>query len=340
MGLPVIAGIAFCLSQSAIFSGLTIGLFGLSRIRLEIAQDMGDPDAARVLSLRRDSNRLLCTLLWGNVGVNVLLTLLSGSILSGWAAFLFSTAGITLLGEIFPQAFFTRNALKAGAVLVPLVRVYSCLLYPIAKPTAWLLDRWLGKESVNYFTESEMTALLNCHSRSQEAKDFGSVEVQGAANFLALDDVRVRDEGEVLSEDSVIALPVKKGVPVFPSHRQLRDDPFLVKVARSGKKWVVIVSEQGEPACVLDAREFLNATLMGPSPADPHSFCHRPLVVTQEATTLGQVLQQLRVVPDGPEDDVVDEDLILYWAPPVKKVITGADLLGRLLRGIARRRPA
>ena len=35
----------------------------------------------------------------------------------------------------------------------------------------------------------------------------------------------------------------------------------------------------------------------------------------------------------GREDDVVDEDIILLWSDQ-KIVITGSDILGRLLRGI------
>lgn len=37
--------------------------------------------------------------------------------------------------------------------------------------------------------------------------------------------------------------------------------------------------------------------------------------------------------PKHPEDDVIDHDLILVWGKQ-KRIITGADLLGRLLRGI------
>jgi hypothetical protein len=33
---------------------------------------------------------------------------------------------------------------------------------------------------------------------------------------------------------------------------------------------------------------------------------------------------------------VIDEDLILVWTRTEKRIITGADILGRLLRGIAR----
>ena len=53
---------------------------------------------------------MLTTILWGNVGVNVLLALLSNSVMACTAAFLFWTVVITLVGEIIPQAYFYRNA--------------------------------------------------------------------------------------------------------------------------------------------------------------------------------------------------------------------------------------
>jgi metal transporter CNNM len=42
----------------------------------------------------------------------------------------------------------------------------------------------------------------------------------------------------------------------------------------------------------------------------------------------------MRVVQETPEDDVIENDLILVWSTR-KRIITGSDLLGRLLRGIA-----
>ena len=42
----------------------------------------------------------------------------------------------------------------------------------------------------------------------------------------------------------------------------------------------------------------------------------------------------MEVKPKHPEDDVIDNDLILVWGTQ-KRIITGADLLGRLLLGIA-----
>ena len=37
---------------------------------------------------------------------------------------------------------------------------------------------------------------------------------------------------------------------------------------------------------------------------------------------------------DVDSDAVIDKDIVLLWTDELKKVITGADLLGRLLRGI------
>ena len=80
-------GIIFCVSQSALFSGLNLAVFSVSRLRLEVEVSSGNRDAARVVKLREDSNFLLTTILWGNVSINVLLTLLSNSVLAGVSAF-------------------------------------------------------------------------------------------------------------------------------------------------------------------------------------------------------------------------------------------------------------
>ena len=89
MELALFVGIFFCLTQSAIFSGLTLGLFGLSRLKLEIEVESGNKAALKVLELRKDANLLLTTLLWGNVSINVLLTLFTDSVGRTLGFFLF-----------------------------------------------------------------------------------------------------------------------------------------------------------------------------------------------------------------------------------------------------------
>ena len=49
MNILLWLGILLCLIQSAMFSGLTIGFFGLSRLRLEVETATKDPAAFKIL---------------------------------------------------------------------------------------------------------------------------------------------------------------------------------------------------------------------------------------------------------------------------------------------------
>ena len=333
--LVIWLGILFCVSQSAMFSGMNLAMFSLSRLRLQIDVAAGNRAAAKVLALREDSNFLLTTILWGNVGINVLLTLLSDSVLAGVAAFLFSTVVITLFGEIAPQAYFSRNALKVAVLLSPLLRLYQVLLFPIAKPCALVLDAWLGIEGIAYARERELREIIRLHIDSPEAEDISRLEGLGALNFLSIDDLPVVLEGEPLDPASVLRLPWGQDGPTFPDYRAAAADPFLAAVHASGRHWVVLTDEAEEPRLVLDANRFLRQVLVGQSPIDPLLFCHRPVVVKSASTRLGSVLSRLRYDVPTMSDDLCENDVVLLWGE-TRRVITGVDILGRLMQGIAK----
>jgi hypothetical protein len=328
-------GIAFCISQSAMFSGLNLAVFSVGRLRLQVAARHGDAQAIKVLRLRRDANFILATILWGNVGVNVLLTLLSNSVLAGVAAFTFSTFVITILGEIMPQAYFSRNALRMASVLAPALRFYQYLFYPVTRPTAWLLDRWLGPEATPYMREDHLREMIRQHIRPGEG-GVDALEGIGAMNFLELDDHLVGHEGEIIAPDSILRLPCRDGHPVFPEVSADIRDPFLRELHKSEKAWVVLTDLDDNPCVVLDAEGALCAALFGKHPMNWYHYCHRPVMVTDPETPLGDVIGQLRVQPEHPSDDVIDFDVILLWGEKQKRIITGSDLLGRLLRGIVK----
>lgn len=239
-------GIVLCLSQSAVFSGLNLAVFSLSRLHLEAAAESGERGAKRILALRQDANFTLTTILWGNVAINVLLTLLADSVLTGLSAFLFSTVVITFAGEIAPQAYFSRHALSVAARLVPLLYFYRLLLWPVAWPSSKLLDVWIGPEGIPWLREHELRQILEQHARSA-GTEISHVEAVGAINFLALDDLPVGQEGELLDPQSMISLTFHNGRPVFPEITRSVADPFLQRVAACDKKWIVLVDEADEP---------------------------------------------------------------------------------------------
>ncbi len=329
-------GILVCILHSAMFSGLNLGLFGISRLLLEVQAETNNADAKRILGLRKDAHWLLATILWGNVGVNVLLILLIDSLFPVFFAFIFSTVVITLFGEIMPQAYFAQNALKSSKLFVPIIRFYQFLLFPIAKPSGLLLDVLLGKEETIFFEEDQIKVFLKHHAQSEQT-DVGLLESLGASNFLSFDDIEIKEEGENINLASIIKLPTSSnGLPVFPYYEQVFDDPFLQKINASREKWVIIINEDDCPVIALNADQFLRDAMYNKETRSIYTYCHRPIVVTQPQTKLGEVILKLKVRPEHVEDDVIDNDMILCWNKE-KKIITGADILGRLLRGIVKR---
>ena len=326
-------GIFFCISQSAMFSGMNLALFSIGRLRLEVEASLGNQDAAKILHLRQDSNFLLTTVLWGNVGVNVLLTLLSNSVLAGVSAFFFSTVVITFIGEIMPQAYFSRHAMRMASLLAPILKIYQIILYPAAKPSAKILDIWLGAESIQYFRESSLREVIKKHIEA-EVSDVDRLEGIGALNFLAIDDLMVVEEGELVDPRSVITLPIHNNLPVFPNFNCAASDPFLQRIEISGKKWVIITDTKGEHHFALDSDSFLRDALFEDGQIMPLRYCHRPIVVKDTRLALGSVLLHLKSHSQRTGRDVIDRDIILVWANEQKRVITGSDILDRLLKGI------
>ena len=327
--------ISLCIIQTGIFSGLNLALFSVSRLRLEVEAAGGNPDAAKLYALRADSNFALATIIWGNVATNVLLTLLSESVLAGLGAFLFSTVVITLLGEIIPQAYFARNALRIAARFAVFLKFYQVTLFIVAKPTALILNWWLGPETIALFRERDFRILMSKHLETADT-DLGQLEAIGAVNFLDLDDISVLDEGEQVDPRSIVSVLVVGGRPVLPNFERTAEDPFLRQLDASGRKWVIFVDQHEAPCMVLDAHHFLRDALFNEVSVGPEPYWHRPIIVSNMNARLGDVIGLMNMKPEHPEDDVIDQDLILVWGKQ-RRIITGADLLGRLLRGIVKR---
>ena len=293
----------------------------------------GNRNAVKILALRNDSNFLLTTILWGNVGVNVLLTLLSQSVLTGLGAFVSSTFIITLFGEIAPQAYFSRNAMKVASLLAPVLRFYQLILYPVAKPSAVMLDKWLGKEGIEYYRERNLRELIKKHIEAPEAGDITRLEGLGALNFLSIDDLPVVSEGEKLHPNCIFQLPYESSLPEFPELTSDINDPFLKCLEATNKKWAILVDDSDEPRHVLNIDAFLRRILFSDQPVDPMKYCHLPIVVRSRTERLGWVLSRLKFSRSKPGENIIENDVILLWSEE-RRVITGSDIFGRLMSGI------
>ncbi len=328
-----------CLIQSATFSGLNLALFSMSKLELEVEAKKRNPRAFKVLKLRNNTNFVLVTILWGNVSVNVLLALLSDSVLAGVSAFIFSTFVITIFAEILPQAYFSRHALRIAAFLAPMLKFYQVLLYPVAKPVAAALDAWLGREALRVFAERDMRRIIQLHMESAES-DIARMEGQGALNFLDIDDVPLADEGEPVNPRSIIAIEFDHDTPLFPSLTAACQEPFLQKLHKADRKWAIFVDATQEPRLVMNVNDFIADLLMGGDAQRirPENYCHRPIVVKDGTQKLGAHLPRFKVNTGRTGTEVIDHDVILLWGEN-PRIISGADILGRLFRGIGKQAP-
>ena len=330
--------IPFCLSQSAMFSGLNLAFFSIGRLRLETEVENGNKAAAKILALRKDANFLLSTILWGNVGANVILAMLMDSVIpgSGLLAFVISTVGITFLGEILPQAYFSRNAIRIGSKLAPVIRFYQFILFPVAKPSAFILDGWVGTEGVNFMREKDIEVILQKHIKEQDS-EIGETEGQGALNFLDLDDRLISKEGMSIDPATIHSFTSNMDLPEIPKAGTTEGDTFIEMLRKSDKSRAIITDEEGEPRVVLKTSDYLFKIASSDEISDIYDYCHRPIVVKDASATLDTVLGEFVVEADDREDYIIDRDVIIYWNGSDKRIITGADILGRLLKGIAKR---
>ncbi len=157
-------------------------------------------------------------------------------------------------------------------------------------------------------------------------------------NFLTIDDLKVVDEGEVIDERSILALPSKIDFPIIPEFQRIPSDPFLNQVDASGQSWVILTDQKNKPLLALDADGFLrDAVFDVDKPCDVYSYCHRPVLTDDPNMPLGDLLYKLKIneIDDKFHDGVIVDDVILLWNNNEKRIITGGDILGRLLKGVS-----
>lgn len=157
------------LLMSALFSGLTLGVFSLNKEDLKRKADLGDIRARKIHELRENGNLLLCTLLIGNVMVNSALSIFLGSITSGVVAGVVATLLIVIFGEIVPQAVFSRFAMDFVSRLAWLVRIFVIIFYPLSRPIAWALDRAMGEEMPATYSKREIMKIVEEHHESEDS---------------------------------------------------------------------------------------------------------------------------------------------------------------------------
>jgi metal transporter CNNM len=177
---------------SAICSGLNIALMALDLPDLKRKAKLGDKAAKRILPLRKNTHLTLSAILLTNVAAVSATSLVLESVLYGLFAGIVATLLTVVFGEIFPQAFFLRNALHFTSKFARLLRFMTVVTYPVAKPLQLLLDKLFQDEGTHLQSRHELGLLISEHLGADESElDEDEVEIMRGA--LMLSEKRVRD---------------------------------------------------------------------------------------------------------------------------------------------------
>ncbi|XP_053623053.1 unextended protein-like isoform X2 [Plodia interpunctella] len=199
--------ILICLTFSALFSGLNLGLMSLDRTELKIISNTGTEQerkyARAIMPVRDHGNYLLCSILLGNVAVNSTFTILLDELTSGLFAVIFSTLAIVLLGEITPQAICSRHGLMVGAKSIVVTKAVMALTAPLAFPVSKLLDYFLGEEIGSVYNRERLKELVKV---TTDVNDLDKDEVNIISGALEL---RKKTVSDVMTKlEDVFMLPI------------------------------------------------------------------------------------------------------------------------------------
>lgn len=188
IGLEVLGLVLF----SGVCSGLNVALMSLDLADLRRKARSGNVAAKQVLPLRKNIHLSLAGLLLVNVAALSINSIVLETRFNGLIAVIASTLLMVIFGEIVPQAFFARYALRFCARLAPLLRLMIVATYPVSKPIQLLLDSMFGQQKAKLQSRHELGMIINEHLGDQTSElDADEAEIMRGA--ITLSEKKVRD---------------------------------------------------------------------------------------------------------------------------------------------------
>ncbi|HEY2003555.1 MAG TPA: CNNM domain-containing protein [Candidatus Saccharimonadia bacterium] len=257
---------------SALFSGLTLGLMSLGPHELKRKMALGDTRAKKIYAVRRRGNLLLVTLLVGNVAAISTMSIFLESISSGLVAALATTGLITIFGEILPQAVFSRYALRLGASTAWLVQGIMFLLYPLAAPLAWILDKSLGDELPTLYSRKELVGILREHG----------------GNILKTDEERIARGALTFSEKKITEVMTPRFMVTGIEQDRVLDRNTIDELRRAGYSRIPVYDETLDRVTgILYAQQLIDSATHGKTVAE---VCSKDVYFVNEDANLDHAL--------------------------------------------------
>lgn len=175
---------------AAICSGLNIGLMSLSKADLRRKAKTGNKDARKVLPFRENTHLSLVSILFVNVAVVSISSLLLQHYFNGIIAGIVTTLLMVVFGEAVPQAYFVRFSLRFCSLFAPLIAFMIFITYPVSKPLQLMLDKIVGHNDQELHSRLELGLLISEHE-DETASELDDDEVEIIKSALLLSEKTV-----------------------------------------------------------------------------------------------------------------------------------------------------
>ncbi|MES1202032.1 MAG: HlyC/CorC family transporter [Pseudomonadota bacterium] len=254
---------------SGFFSASETGLTAASRARMHQLEKDGDIRATRVNKLLDHRERMIGALLLGNLLLNTLAAVITGSLLEealgkyGVAAATFVTTVIVLIfAEVLPKTIAIAHPDSTALRVAPFAQVVVWVLSPIVKTVQWIVGKTLALLRITpkaapdpYAAEAEIRGAVELHTEE------GAVETQ-VRNRL----VGTLDLGELVVADVMIHrkamktidadLPVREIIAqaTQSSHTRMplyKDEPDNIIGVLHARDLLRVIAERGRDAVVI-----------------------------------------------------------------------------------------
>ena len=181
---------------SALISGAEVAFFSLSQTDINKASESKSNIQNAVVSLLKNPQKLLATILISNNFINILIVLIFAyigesvfkNIASNILKFIIEVVLVTFLillfGEVLPKVYATRNPLKFASFMAYPLKVLNSLLSVISLPLMNLtnvIENRLGKKQSNLSVE-KLSQALGLTSDEATTKDEQKI-LEGIVNF-------------------------------------------------------------------------------------------------------------------------------------------------------------